>query len=374
MECAVLESAEIRVDAMDEIVHDAYQPMISSLSIKNFRCFKTVDLHDFGRFNIIVGDSGSGKTALIEAIFLPGNGAGVPIIYRGNRGMITPGFSAAKSAYEAMFGDLFYELSTEFPIEIKLAGSHGNLRKTEISFQPITDRPLLPPGDSKGDPITDKIFTFRTTDADNQQSIQQVNLAGSINIGGQHKEANIGFFSSSGGGSTQVLAQMFSQIRINNADEEIEKTMHKLFPQISNLSPELTGGMAEIYCTVIGLPKKVPLSLVSNGISKVLAMLLFIATHEDGVVLVDEIENGIYFKTLPKLWDAIIQLCNKLNVQLFASTHSRECMDALTSFIEADENKFRLIRTEDNNGGAHTARIFKGANFAAALETGTEIR
>jgi AAA15 family ATPase/GTPase len=103
-------------------------------------------------------------------------------------------------------------------------------------------------------------------------------------------------------------------------------------------------------------------------------MLLFIATHEDGVVLVDEIENGIYFKTLPRLWEAIIQLCNKLNVQLFASTHSRECIDALTSSIEANENQFRLIRTEDNNNGGHTAKIFKGVNFLAALETGTEIR
>lgn len=374
MEYAVLEPDEIRVDALDEILHDAPRPMINSLSIKNFRCFKAVDLREFGRFNIIVGESGSGKTALMEALYLPGNGAGVPVIYRNTRGMMTPNFSPAKQAYEALFSDLFFRLSTEFPIEIKLIGSHGNLRKTEISFQPLTERPLLPESELKGDTITDKIFTFKTTDADQQQSVQQVNLVGGITIGGKHKEANIGFFTSSGLGNAQVLAQMLSDIRKNNQEEKIEKTMCKLFPQISNLAPELTGGFAEIYCKVEGLPKKVPLTLVSNGITKALTMLLFIATHPDGVVLFDEVENGIYYKTLPQLWDVIIQFCIELNVQVFASTHSQEFLEKLKPLIGKNENDFRLIRTEGNNDGIHSAKIFKGHNFYAALETGTEIR
>jgi hypothetical protein len=369
-----LETEEIRVDAQDEISHDAWQPMISSLSIKNFRCFKAVELRDLGRFNVIVGESGSGKTALIEALYLPGNGAGVPVVYRGNRGMVVPAFSAAKQDYEALFSDLFFRLSTEFPIEIKLTGSYGNLRKAEISFQPLTERPLLPESELKGDVITDKIFTFHTIDADKQQSDQQVNLLGSINSVGKHKEANIGFFSSSGSGNGQVLAQMLSAIRINNQEEKIEKAMRELFPQISNLSPELTGGFAEIYCKVAGMPKKVPLTLVSNGITKALAMLLFIATHPGGVVLFDEIENGIYYKTLPNLWAVMIQFCVELDVQVFASTHSKELLEKLAPLIEKRENEFRLIRTEGNDDGSHGARIFKGANFAAALETGTEVR
>jgi hypothetical protein len=331
-------------------------------------------LHDFGRFNVIVGESGSGKTALMEALFLPGNGAGVPVTYRSNRGMIAPGFSSAKSEYEALFSDLFFKLSVESPVEIKIVGSHGNLRKTEMSFEPITERPLLPDTELKGSVITDKMFTFVTTDADNQRSVQQVNLQGAITSVGKHKEANIGFFSSSGVGYSQVLAQLLSALRIHAQEEKIEKTMRKLFPEISNISPELTGGFGEIYCKVSALPKKVPLTLVSNGINKVLGMLLFIASHKDGVVLFDEVENGIYYKTLPELWSVITQFCTELNVQIFASTHSKEFLDKLMPLVEKNEEDFRLIRTESKNGGEHTAKIFKGGNFAAALETGTEIR
>jgi len=348
--------------------------MITSLSIENFRCFKKVELNDFGRFNLIVGDSGSGKTALLEAIFLPGNGAGVSINYRTNRGMVAHSFSPEKDAYEAMFSDLFFGFSTDIPIEIKLIGSYQNLRKAKISFQPITERPLLPEGELKGDKIADKLFTVRTTDADNKESVQQVNLKGNFNIGGEHKAASIAFFTSSSSADPRVLAQMLSDIRKNTADEQIEKTMHSLFPQISNLSPELTGGLGEIYCKVAGIRKKVPVTLVSNGMNKVLAILLFIATHQDGVVMVDEIENGIYYKSLPKMWEAIIQFCKDFNVQLFAATHSKECLQALTPFIEKAEKEFRLVKMEENDDGSHAAKIFKGANFSAALETGTEIR
>jgi len=358
---------------MDEISYDARQLMISSLSIENFRCFKKVELGDLGRFNLVVGDSGSGKTALFEAIFLPGNGAGVPVTYRGNRGMIIPSFSPEKDAYDALFSDLFFELSTDIPIKIKIVGSYQNLRKAEISFQPITQRPLIPEDELKGDRIADRLFTVHTTDADNMQSVQQVNLKGLLNIGGEHKVASIAFYASSSSGDARIFAQMLSDIRKSGADNQIERTMHSLFPQISDLSPELTGGAAEIYCNVVGVKRKVPLSLVSNGMSKVLVILLFIATHPDGVVLVDEIENGIYYKALPKMWGAIIEFCKSFNVQFFASTHSKECIEALVPFIEQDDQDFRLIRTEHKNS-SHTARIFKGKNFSAALETGTEIR
>ena len=44
--------------------------MIQDLRISNFKCFKAVHLRDLGRFNVIVGCNGGGKTVLLEALFL----------------------------------------------------------------------------------------------------------------------------------------------------------------------------------------------------------------------------------------------------------------------------------------------------------------
>jgi hypothetical protein len=47
--------------------------MINEIKISNYRCYKNLTIKDLGRINIIVGENGSGKTALLEALMLPGN-------------------------------------------------------------------------------------------------------------------------------------------------------------------------------------------------------------------------------------------------------------------------------------------------------------
>ena len=44
--------------------------MLTQLEIKNYRCFDRLNMRDFGRINILVGRSGSGKSAFLEAVFL----------------------------------------------------------------------------------------------------------------------------------------------------------------------------------------------------------------------------------------------------------------------------------------------------------------
>jgi AAA15 family ATPase/GTPase len=44
--------------------------MIKSLSVSNFRGFKSVDLANLPKFNVLIGSSGSGKTAFLESIWL----------------------------------------------------------------------------------------------------------------------------------------------------------------------------------------------------------------------------------------------------------------------------------------------------------------
>lgn len=45
-------------------------------------------------------------------------------------------------------------------------------------------------------------------------------------------------------------------------------------------------------------------------------------------LLIDEIENGLYYRGLEDFWSGLITVLVDQNVQLFATTHSRECMEA----------------------------------------------
>jgi recombinational DNA repair ATPase RecF len=58
-----------RVNASLAYQSTGYQ-MIETIKIRNFRSYDDVEIKDARRINVIVGENGSGKTALLEALFL----------------------------------------------------------------------------------------------------------------------------------------------------------------------------------------------------------------------------------------------------------------------------------------------------------------
>jgi hypothetical protein len=45
-----------------------------------------------------------------------------------------------------------------------------------------------------------------------------------------------------------------------------------------------------------------------------------------GLLLIDEVENGIHYTVLPRLWRFLFQAAKIRNVQVFATTHSWDCI------------------------------------------------
>ncbi len=90
--------------------------MIKNLSVQNFRCFKKVELTGLGVINLIVGPNGTGKTALLEAIFIHlGSGGQVGLALRQQRGlgqMLLPGMIAANTTnLQSMWTEFFHHFN-----------------------------------------------------------------------------------------------------------------------------------------------------------------------------------------------------------------------------------------------------------------------
>ena len=90
-----------------------------------------------------------------------------------------------------------------------------------------------------------------------------------------------------------------------------------------------------------------PVALVSAGINKIIAILIAIRTHRGGVVLIDEIENGIYFGMFPSLWETLYRFAKDNSTQLFLSSHSLECLRAATETMNKNSHDFSLIQVEN---------------------------
>jgi AAA15 family ATPase/GTPase len=96
-----------------------------------------------------------------------------------------------------------------------------------------------------------------------------------------------------------------------------------------------------------------PLSLKSlgDGIYRLFHIILALVNAKDGILLIDEFENGLHWKIHPKVWDVVFRLSEKLNVQVFATTHSSDCIrgfeTAWREHLDAG-TFFRLDVKEDN--------------------------
>jgi hypothetical protein len=358
--------------------------MIQSLHIENFRCFEKVDLQDLRLINVIVGSNSGGKTSLLESVFLSG---GTPeLVFRFDtwRGLNFPINVQTKAEFESCWKDIFYKFDQSKQIKVSAEGHPECHRNLKIYYNYTEQIPLFPEGKPSGSMETDSTalipLVFESADSKGKPYYQQpvIGPTGGIVLRGLGAPiAPMAFYSSAHIPPAPEAAQRYSQLRQRNdkAGERVNDTLSRIFPSISNLSIEVdSGGLPAVYCDALGMDKKIPVGLVSSGIHKTLAILLGIASYPNGAILIDEIENGIHYKSLPKVWEALIAFCEEYKTQLFVSTHSKECLEQLIPHLNKNPDNFRLLRAETTQDGDHVVKNFSGDEFQAALETGVDPR
>ena len=149
--------------------------------------------------------------------------------------------------------------------------------------------------------------------------------------------------------------------------------LRKVEPRLERLAVLVEGRDPRIYADV-GTKPLVPLQLMGAGMSRILSVGLAIATCPGGIVLVDEIENGIHYSVMEKVWRAIGAFACSYDVQLFATTHSRECVYYAHKAFEADEEEqMRFFRIDRAYGNLRTVMYDKKMR-EAALEAGLGMR
>ncbi len=101
----------------------------------------------------------------------------------------------------------------------------------------------------------------------------------------------------------------------------------------------------------IGKPKLVPLSVMGKGMNQVVGLILKLVAAKGGVALIDEVENGIHHSVQSDVWAAVDEAARQSDTQVFAATHSLECVRAAHKAINAD--RLRLHRLQKKDGEIH---------------------
>jgi hypothetical protein len=177
----------------------------------------------------------------------------------------------------------------------------------------------------------------------------------------------------------EEMASRFTTMQDMLGAKSIVGALSELQPGLQSLTiglRALDGGSAQLQLRVHveGLSTPLPLQSLGEGVGRLTEMLLAIASLPNGVLFVDEVENGLYYRNLETAWRAIDDVSRKANVQIFATTHSAECVQAAVRALSGDSaEEFRLFRLEPGHDEIRVVK-YDHDTAAAALEFDLEFR
>ena len=171
----------------------------------------------------------------------------------------------------------------------------------------------------------------------------------------------------------QLQISLLSEAILLGIKPEVIKLLQQMDSEITDLvilSP--TGKLPSLYIDHkrVGIS---PLSAFGDGVRRLLFIALTLAKVREGVLLIDEIEIAIHTEALGSSFAWIVQWCQRLDVQLFATTHSLEAIDAILDARDS-ETDLVLYRLEKRESQTKAVRIERERLQRLREDLGQEVR
>ena len=351
--------------------------MIDKAEIKNFRGFVDTSLSDIRRINIVVGDNGSGKTTLLEALFCAAaQNHEIVLKLRRWRGMPTGGGGIGRqSVYEGLWGDLFNEFDLSKVVSVSLYGTKHDTRTIRMFTSPA-EPTRLPLSDDEQDSYTPyNPVTFEWSHPFGEPvSVTPILQKGEL-VGEPLPDSNVSgsFLAARAPFSTSENAVYFSELSKNSKETDFIGAMKKQFTDIESISVEIDFATPMLFVKHNWQTRKYPIHILSDGMNKMAAILLNIANRKAGVVFVDEIDTGIYFKRYELFVRQLHDFCRQYDSQIFATTHSLEFLKSALPTLRQYSEDFSLIRVYRERD-VSKATIVNGEDALSLIESGLEVR
>ena len=376
--------------------------MYTSFSIKNFRCIKDLTIEPLARVNLIAGKNNMGKTALLEALWVY-SGPNHPDL--GNRLARFRGV-LAQDPGRFMY-DLFYNFDPQHKITLSAKGINRvdegvlniDLKSSDsvVTTVSTSDSPSTPPrGAQETDvsAVSDAAIVLDYTDGEGQNYVSSgwwVRSEGqALQLG-----TNVPMMFANEGIAGQVARMpsrpstiFLSARQRTGPDEDVRRFGNAELEGYANRLATCLGRVDDrikrlltiahlptpmIYADV-GLSRPVPIGFLGDGVGRLLSMIIAFHEARGGMIFIDEVENGLHHSVLTNVWKELNWLSKEFDVQVFATTHSQECMvaarDAFTSL--GDQNLY--IHRFGLKDGRIAATTYPYEDLDFALDYGTEMR
>ena len=320
--------------------------MLESLSIKNFRNFRSLQIGSLARVNLIVGRNNAGKTNLLDAISIYASAADLNWIaqilrrrellqknYEKYHDFILTG--EGESVYSSLFSNWNKSdsLNNQIIIESCEQKKHVTLRLVRLVHQSNMNNgngniKVLQENEQSEMPIVRGFQTFSPI-----HKYKMILFDGDIRL---HLPPELEYFIPFRYVSTRIQRisesdelNLWGNISISPLKSIVLDALRIVDDRIIDFNYIACKRVENLFIPHVrleGNETPTPLPSLGDGANRVLTVILNLISAKDGVLLIDEFENGLHYTIQEPLWKMIFQIAEQLNVQVFATTHSEDCL------------------------------------------------
>ncbi len=167
----------------------------------------------------------------------------------------------------------------------------------------------------------------------------------------------------------------YSNLVREGRKKELQVAVNLLAQKIAD-AEILTNDTREPYLSVVmENGRRLPVHDLGDGAVRLVRLLLSFSASRDGILLVDEMENGIHHSAQREIWDRAREWMDQWNTQFMATTHSGEFIDAaIDAFKDAPEDLSIHHLFCNGNTGHKEAATFTGETLIGARDLNLEVR
>ncbi len=379
--------------------------MLKSLVIKNFRSLADFEVAKLGRVNLIVGKNNSGKSSVLEALRIYAGNAHQELLERIAQGHDEKYF-LDKNVKEGIEVSLPYEdlfTGRKFPKEDKpiVIGELENENALIIYHAYSVEEDLIAINKEGNKETIKRPVSITNLDLTEHHPI----LGEGLLIIKKDSVVSIDFnvvspdfrrFATVGNPlpcsfiPTQLipmneLANNWDSIALTEVEETVKDAMRIILPEFEAITfvnelSYIDNSVRRIAKVKIkGLARPVPLNSLGDGMVRILQIALKLVTAKGGFLLIDEFENGLHYSVQEKVWALLFEMAQKLDIQIFATTHSWDCIESFSKVATSNTSSqgvlFRIGKSaKASDRGRVIATVFDESELQTITQSDMEIR
>jgi len=341
---------------------------LTYFKVENFKRFDSLEVSDIGQFNLIVGDNNVGKTTLLEALLFDHENYDQFLVNLElaleNRELATDKKINYIDSYISNKGAMLKYIFHNDGIKYELIVTKKNKHE-------LTEKDLN----------SDIIVQLKLNDSPNfvQIALNDKSDVKVVSLLDENKEINFHFpFLGPKNIYDEEAFDFAATISESYRKLEIFKNELKYFlPNIISIEAgtSIINGDSIIIIRETNSDNPFPLQSYGDGFIKFFRCLLKMELSSNKRLMIDEIDTGIHYSRMKEFLKKVIQSAKNKNVQIFATTHSKECIEYYTQALKelGYEKEGRIIRIADTKSGIK-AYTMNYEQFENSLIAESEIR